>query len=203
MGHAPNLDAVWWIDRMIEPALRTRGADFDVNVIGSEFPESIYLLERPGLRCHGQVFDLDAVLGSLRVMLAPLRAGAGVKGKVLSSIQAGVPCVMSLIAAEGLRLPPELLPFISDDAEGIADRIMEIHDDKPTFDRVSGAGSQWARETLSFERIQKQLEEALFEYETPQAPKVTPRLAHIPERRPGGVSVTQQILCPNREVALA
>jgi hypothetical protein len=203
MGHAPNLDAVWWIDRMIEPALRTRGADFDVNVIGSEFPESIYLLERPGLRCHGQVFDLDSVFGSLRVMLAPLRAGAGVKGKVLSSMQAGVPCVMSSIAAEGLRLPPELLRFISDDADGIADRIMEIHDDKPTFERVSEAGSQWARETLSFERIREQLEGALFVHETPQAPKIAPSLAPIQARRLEEVSVTQQILCSKRKVASA
>jgi hypothetical protein len=203
MGHAPNLDAVWWIDRMIEPALRTRGADFDINVIGSEFPESIYLLERPGLRCHGHVFNLDPVLGTLRVMLAPLRAGAGVKGKVLSSMQAGVPCVMSSIAAEGLRLPPEVLPFISDDADGIADRIMEIHDDKPTFERVSEAGRQWARETLSFERIRKQLEGALFVHETPQAPKIAPSLARIPARRPEGVPVTQQARLSNRKVASA
>lgn len=203
MGHAPNLDAVWWIDRMIEPALRTRGAEFDVNVIGSEFPESIYLLERPGLRCHGQVFDLASTLGSLRVMVAPLRTGAGVKGKVLSSMQAGLPCVMSSIAAEGLHLPPELLPFIADDADGIAGRMMEIHDDKPTFERVSEAGSQWARETLSFERIRKQLEGALFEREAPQAPKIDTSLARIPAQRQEGVSAIQQILHSNRKVALA
>lgn len=173
MGHAPNLDAVWWIDRMIEPALRRRGATFDVNVIGSQFPESIYLLDRLGLRCRGQVIDLASTFSELRVTVAPLRTGAGVKGKVLSSLQAGVPCVMSSIAAEGLHLPREFLPFISDDADGIAARILTIHDDKQTFDSISIAGMDWAQENLSPGRIQAQMAGLLFGHARPNEPKAT------------------------------
>jgi hypothetical protein len=163
MGHAPNLDAVMWIDRMIEPALRKRGVDFDVSLVGSRFPESFYLLERPGLNCRGEVPDLAAFLGELRVTVAPLRCGAGIKGKVLSSLQAGVPCVMSSVAADGLDLPPELMRYISDDADGIASRIIEIHESQEVFERVALAGITWADEYLAPETIRRQMEAALFD----------------------------------------
>jgi hypothetical protein len=162
MTHAPNLDAVWWIDQMIEPALRKTGARFNFSLFGSQFPENIYLLERQGLTCRGEVADLGSIFGELRVTVAPLRSGAGVKGKVLSSLQAGVPCVMSSFAADGLNLPAELMHFVSNSPDGIASAISEIHQERKTFERLSTAGVAWAKDNLAADHIQRQLESVLF-----------------------------------------
>lgn len=183
MGHAPNLDAVWWIDQMIEPALRKTGAKFDVSLVGSQFPESFYLLERRGLICRGEVADLAAILGELRVTMAPLRSGAGVKGKVLSSLQAGVPCVMSSFAAEGLDLPPELIRFVSDSPDGLASRISEVHQDRVTFERLSNAGVAWAHDNLAPDRIRRQMEVVLFEADRRIALKASSKAVPFPVRK--------------------
>jgi hypothetical protein len=64
--------------------------------------ESVRGLAGPDVEVVGQVPDLSGVLGRIRLTVVPLRYGAGVEGKVLDSFAAGVPCVMSSVAAEGL-----------------------------------------------------------------------------------------------------
>jgi hypothetical protein len=64
------------------------------------------------------------VLDRVRLTAAPLRFGAGVKGKVLESFAAGVPCVMTPVAAEGLALGDAL---VGDDAAALAALILRVH----------------------------------------------------------------------------
>jgi hypothetical protein len=67
------------------------------------------------------------VFDRVRLTVAPLRYGAGIKGKVLDSLAAGVPCVMSQVAAEGLPLRPSLRGLIATDAPQFARLILRLH----------------------------------------------------------------------------
>ncbi len=148
---------------MIEPSLRVRNATFDLNLIGSEFPDALRWIERPGLICHGHALDLSEALSKIRATVAPLRAGAGVKGKVLASLQAGVPCIMSSVAADGLELPKKLMALVSDDADGIAARMITVHEDEWLHRTVAEEGYAWAEANLAPSRIRQGMEAALFE----------------------------------------
>ena len=77
----------------------------------------------------GQVAELGERVRQVRLTVAPLRYGAGVKGKVLDSLAAGVPCIMSPVAAEGLELPDSLLALVSEDAAALAALICRLHRD--------------------------------------------------------------------------
>ncbi len=76
-------------------------------------PEVTALGLLPGVKVLGYLADLSRLLNGLRLTVAPLRFGAGLKGKVLTSFAAGVPCVMTGIAAEGMDLPASLQPLIA------------------------------------------------------------------------------------------
>jgi GT2 family glycosyltransferase/glycosyltransferase involved in cell wall biosynthesis len=103
-GHPPNADAVHWIANDILPALRERMPDICVHILG-DMPESARgALQRPGLQLHGRVDDLAPWLDSCLASLAPLRFGAGVKGKINMAMSHGVPVIATGVAIEGMHL---------------------------------------------------------------------------------------------------
>lgn len=104
-------------------------------------PTAVRGLARPGVEVLGEVSDLRAsVYDRVRLTVAPLRYGAGVKGKVLDGLAAGVPCVMTAIAAEGMPLPPALQGLVGRTAEEIAGLICQLHQGQDDHDAAVTAG---------------------------------------------------------------
>jgi glycosyltransferase involved in cell wall biosynthesis len=97
----------------------------------------------------------------VRVSVAPLRFGAGLKGKVLDSLAAGIPCVCSPVAAEGADLPRGFLGLIGDSPAALAAIILRLHDDEPDNAAVAAEGLAWVREHLSVQRIDAALAAAV------------------------------------------
>ncbi len=97
--------------------------------------------------------DLSTIFSRVRLTVAPFRFGAGVQGTVLDSLAAGVPCVMSPVAAEGIPLPPLLQPFVAADAEGIAAAICRLHEDLAANDAVADAGQDLMRTRFNAEAV--------------------------------------------------
>ncbi len=101
--HAPNADAVQWLVRLW-PHVRSRLPDATLHVYGA-YPGAQHMglhSPRQGIHVHGHVPDIGAPLRKHRVMFAPLRFGAGVKGKVLDAWAHGMPVVTTPIGAEGV-----------------------------------------------------------------------------------------------------
>jgi O-antigen biosynthesis protein len=95
-------------------------------------------------------------------MLAPLRFGAGVKGKVLLSLAHGVPCVMSAIAAEGLDLPGPLRNLVvAGDDESFVRKALRFDKDDGLWRQASGLALEWAERNLSPAAIDAAFAEAL------------------------------------------
>lgn len=111
-------------------------------LVGSGMPASLRALAatRPNVEAVGHVLELASVFDRVRLTLAPLASGAGVKGEVLDSLAAGVPCVCTSAAAEGLDLPQPLAGLASDTSAGSAQSIAALHEDGELNRACSEAG---------------------------------------------------------------
>ncbi|MCB8879391.1 glycosyltransferase [Acidisoma cellulosilytica] len=127
--HKPNLDAVSYFLEQIWPKVRALLPDAQFHVIGADMPQSMRDLEIPGVEMVGFVPELDPWLDRLRLTVAPLRYGAGAKGKVVSSFSFGVPCVMSTIAAEGMGIDGEAVALLADDPDQFARMVARLYQD--------------------------------------------------------------------------
>jgi glycosyltransferase involved in cell wall biosynthesis len=138
--HAPNLDAIIYFLDEIWPLVRARMPDAEFFVIGPNLPAEVAARGDVGVTCVGFVEDLEPWLNRLRLTVAPLRYGAGAKGKVVSSLAYGVPCVTSPIAAEGMGLRDRVHVDIGGSAAEFADRVVSLYADGPRWVKMSDAG---------------------------------------------------------------
>jgi hypothetical protein len=139
-AHAPNADAARYLAQDVMPLVWRADPGIECLLVGSDMPEPVAGLARPGLVPLGHVADLAAITDRVRLTVAPLRFGAGVKSKVLASFAAGLPCVMSPVAAEGIDWPDALSICRGADAADIAARIVRLHGDEAANRMAADAG---------------------------------------------------------------
>ena len=101
----------------------------------------------------GSVADLDEVFAGVRLTVVPLRFGAGLKGKVLDSFAAGLPCVMTPIAAEGIPLAELGRELVAEDAAGLAGLIVQLHADAEANARIGDEVARLASRAFSQEQV--------------------------------------------------
>lgn len=139
-GHPPNEDAVRWFVTDILPALRIRDASLCLHVAGDISPEARRDLTQPGVEIHGRVEDLSNLMNRCKVSVAPLRFGAGVKGKVNMAMSYGLPVVVTSIAAEGMHLVDGHDALIADTAANFANAVWRAYQDETLWMQLSEHG---------------------------------------------------------------
>jgi O-antigen biosynthesis protein len=159
--HAPNADAVLYFAREIFPVIRDRLPDVVFQVIGPDAPPEVVELGSPSIRVLGSVPNVRPLFDQARISVAPLRFGAGVKGKVNQSMALGVPTVVTSIAAEGMYLVHEENAMIADDPERFADSVVRLWTSRELWERVSTNGRQNIRDHFSVEAAAKMIDEVL------------------------------------------
>jgi GT2 family glycosyltransferase/glycosyltransferase involved in cell wall biosynthesis len=160
-GHPPNVDAVHWLVEEIYPLIRAKRPDIELHLIG-QMPEAEQRqFTRNGVTAHGRVEDIDPWMANSRIALAPLRYGAGVKGKVNTAMSHGLPVVGTSIAAEGMRLCDGENVLLADNAQAFADAVLRLYDDRALWYRLSEAGMANIRDHFSFDIARRTLEAAL------------------------------------------
>ena len=112
----------------------------------------VQALSGSGVEVIGFVDDLDAILAQSRIAVVPLRYGAGMKGKILTSLRAGLPTVSSSIGIEGFALTPGEEILVEDDPSMFADAVIRLHTDEVMWTRLSRKALEFARENFSFDR---------------------------------------------------
>ncbi len=138
--HAPNVDAARVLVDEVMPLVWNQLPGLPCLLIGSDMPDRVRRLAGPHVELVGQVAELGPVLERVRLTVAPLRYGAGVKGKVLDSLAAGVPCTMSPVAAEGLALPAALQALVGQDVREMARLVVRLHEDEEAHRAAAEAG---------------------------------------------------------------
>ena len=138
--HPPNGDGVRWFVEAVLPLLRERLPEVVFHCIGSEPTAEIFALQQPGVVIHGHVANLDPAMQGIRIAVAPLRFGAGVKGKINLSMAHGQPVVATSIAIEGMHLADGEDVLVADDATAFAEALLRLYQDEALWNRLSANG---------------------------------------------------------------
>lgn len=159
--HPPNIDAVLWYAEEVLPHVLEIDPNLVTTIVGSNMPERVASLNRPGLKVLGHVPDLRPILQSARVSIAPLRYGAGVKGKVNEAMNFGIPVVATATAVEGMHVAHGKECLIADDPREFANAIAELHRDAALWQRLSDAGAASVADHFSFDAVRASFLDAL------------------------------------------
>ena len=139
-SRASNRDAVRWLVSEIIPLVWARAPEITFSVVGKTAVTSLPLTRDFRIKVLGEVPSLTPVFDSVRLTVCPLAFGSGVKGSVQDSLAAGVPCVCTPTASEGLDFAAPLSELIGVNASEIADLIVRNHDDVARLEELSAAG---------------------------------------------------------------
>ena len=177
VGHEPNLDAVVWLLEEIMPRVWRRDPSITCRIVGAGWPDVLSGHLDRRVQVVGAVAELATLFDQVRLTVAPLRFGAGIKGKVLDSFAAGVPCVMTPIAAEGLALSPSLQALIGQSPDQLANLIWRLHKDVELNAKSAAAGLDLIAREFSTKQVRQSLQAALIRSKLPDA-------ASSPRQRP-------------------
>jgi glycosyltransferase involved in cell wall biosynthesis len=133
-AHQPNRDAVSWFAREVFPLVRQALPDIEWHIVGREPPAEIRALAGNGIFVEGVVSEarLETLYQTTRLAVAPLRFGAGVKGKVVEAVFQGIPLVTTAIGAEGMPDPGAVLD-IHDIPRDFADALIRLYRDEDAW----------------------------------------------------------------------
>jgi GT2 family glycosyltransferase len=151
--HAPNEDAVHYFVKEILPLIRASLPGVRLLVAGSHLPPRIERLASDDVLVLGRIPDVKTLLDACRVSIAPLRYGAGIKGKVTESMASGVPVVATPVAAEGMGLVDGEHVLVGSSPGEFARRVIEVYRNPDLWNRLSQNGRQHMRRHFSHESV--------------------------------------------------
>ncbi len=129
--HAPNLDATIQLKQKIWPKIRKEIPAAQLHVYGAYPTQQVLQLnnKKEGFLVHGFVENADEVISSSKVLLAPLRFGAGLKGKLIQAMVNGTPSITTSIGSEGMHDSMPWSGFVEDDIESLIKGAVELYQD--------------------------------------------------------------------------
>jgi GT2 family glycosyltransferase len=155
-NHRPNVDGVAWFVREILPRVRER-MDATLTVVGPDAPQWLIDDCGPSVTFTGWLPDAAPAFDAARLFVAPLRYGAGMKGKVGHAMSMGLPVVTTSVGAEGMDLTDGVEALIRDAPEPFADAVTELMDDEALWTKLSMNGRRAVAERWSPGVIAKRL----------------------------------------------
>ncbi len=149
--HTPNIDALYYLYNEIMPIVWEKLPEINVNIIGNINLE-ISDINHPNINFLGYVPDIEPLFKSNRIMVAPLRYGAGVKGKIGQAFEYYLPIITSSIGAEGMNLIHNENLLVEDTKEGFANAIINLYTDKMLWLKLQN-NSENSLEPFSREKV--------------------------------------------------
>lgn len=150
--HPPNVDGVLWFATQVWPRIHAAEPGIVFHCIGGDVPPEISALSaQPGIRVHGHVPDIGPFLSGVRLSVAPLRFGAGVKGKVNLGMAHGQPVVATSCAVEGMHLRDGEDVLVADTPEPFAQAVLRAYRDPDLWSRMAAGGRENVARHFSLE----------------------------------------------------
>lgn len=136
-NHPPNIDAVKWLCLEIMPLVWVSRPDITVNLLGSNLKDEVKELANDQVIVTGYVPEVEPYFQKSRIFVAPLRFGAGMKGKIGQSLSLGLPTITTKIGAEGMGLIDHQDVLIADTAEEFAQAVIELYDHRELWQKLA------------------------------------------------------------------
>jgi O-antigen biosynthesis protein len=159
--HPPNIDAAVCLVREVMPAVWRELGSVRVTIVGSSPPPEVRALASPLVDVTGWVEDLQPLLDQSRLMVAPLRYGAGLKGKITQALAAGLPVVTTPVGAEGLDGRDEEFILVAEGSQELAAHALRVYRDDELWRSLSRAGRALIAEQCSTEVVSERLNRLL------------------------------------------
>lgn len=133
--HAPNIDAVKCLKSIIWPLVHKQLPQATMHIYGAYLPQQLLEMHNPKEKflVHGRADNVDAVMQNAKVCLAPLRFGAGIKGKLLSAMQNGTPSVTTTLGAEGMYGILDWNGYIENDHSAFVEAAIRLYTKKEAW----------------------------------------------------------------------
>lgn len=158
--HPPNGQAMEWFAREVMRPLESRRSDIVLSIYGAHMGPEIEALKAVNIQPVGYIEDQADAYRPHRVFVAPLLSGAGIKGKVLSALAHGIPCVLSPTAAEGIGLRNGHDCLIARSADEWLAAITRLYDDGVLWEKLSANARDYVAEAYTFERGREEMSRA-------------------------------------------
>jgi len=154
--HEPNWDCVKYLSETIWPLLHKKLPDAKMFIYGAYPSQKVLELHKPKEQFYimGRADDAFHVVKNAKVVLAPIRFGAGIKGKLLEAMQCGTPSVTSSIGAEAMSGNFEWNGFVKDNPNEFVEATVKLYNDEKLWQQCQENG---------FEIVEKRYKKSLFE----------------------------------------
>ncbi|HEY4272940.1 MAG TPA: glycosyltransferase [Candidatus Udaeobacter sp.] len=156
--HRPNIDAVLFFVKDIYPLVSEHLRDAKFYIIGDKAPPEIVALATERIIVAGLQRDVRPFFDSVKLSVAPLRFGAGIKGKINQSMGFGVPVVATSLAVEGMPLTNREDILVADEPEDFAQAFIELYESEELWNRLSENGIRKTRALYSANAAREKLE---------------------------------------------
>lgn len=159
-SHKPNIDAVHWFVSSVYPKILEKKPDMKFYIVGSNPPNEITALSSSNIIVTGFVSDdeLLELYKGCKLVVVPLRYGAGVKGKVIEALYYQVPVITTTVGAEGIKDSEEILT-ISDDESEFANNVVDLYDDIEKLNQLSKSSLEFVLNNFSANAVIKVISE--------------------------------------------
>lgn len=163
--HRPNLDAIHWLSSSIWPGMQEELPEAKLNIYGAYPPEAVMNMHDPerGFFVHGWAPDLAEVMSTTRVLLAPLRFGAGLKGKVIEALNYGTVVVGTPVAAEGIGFEGHFPTTPCQTVEQMIELSAVFYRDRSKWERAQREGRDLLKEHFDMKSFFSQFGQRLSE----------------------------------------
>ena len=140
--HAPNWDSVCWLNKTIWPMIRRALPQAELHVYGAYPPKKATELNNPkqGFLVQGWAPDASEVMKATRICLAPLRFGAGLKGKLIDAMNCGTPNITTPVGAEAMSGDLPWCGFIADNAEDFSEKAIWLYQNQNEWQQAQQHG---------------------------------------------------------------
>ena len=161
----PNIEGVLWFAKQVLPLIWREFPEVRFIVAGKDPPSEVLALADRAGNSNGGIFvtgfveDPQSLLERSQVFIVPVRAGGGMRVKIVDAWLWGLPIVSTTIGAEGLRVRPGENILLADDPEAFAATIIQLFNDPTLAATLRSAGRRWVEDRYDYRRVYGQIDQ--------------------------------------------
>jgi glycosyltransferase involved in cell wall biosynthesis len=148
----PNIDGVLWFAHEVYPLIRQQRPDVCFDIVGARPPQEMVALDgdRTGINVTGYVADPAPYLERAALMIVPLRAGGGMRVKILNALAQGIPIVSTTLGCEGIAVVPGENILVADEPADFADAVLRLLNEADLAAKLAADGRRLAEEKYDY-----------------------------------------------------